>query len=211
MKLPKTELLVAVYARPDYQEWSQEGQGGRCWGLAAGPAIALCHRKARERSLSRGLGDTGIFTPHHLALLPLVCLPGDRCHSFAPHWVATITKWGNMGNTVENLESRFYLFPKDYLIQSRSVFQLAQISFFWVWAFPQVLRHIFCLSKPETFYFPQSIKMPLYFQLSTWRGSECSRKSQNRDGASIPPLPTCEILWKLLNLWALIFLFITWR
>lgn len=48
------------------------------------PCHPFCYSKARERSLSSSLGDTAVFTRHHLALLAVVCLFGRSCYSFAP-------------------------------------------------------------------------------------------------------------------------------
>jgi len=141
----------------------KRGEEEDAGALAASPAVALCHPKAGERSLSvLGMLVFSFGTILH-GWLWFVCLASDV--TLFPHdyqVVAASSSEEILGNTVDNLESRLYFFPKDDLIWSRSVFQLPKISFFLVWAFPQVLCYAFCLCKHEMFYFLHSIKMPLW-------------------------------------------------
>lgn len=137
-----------------------------CWWMLGANSKS---RHALLPSKSWGkISEQGSWGHWYLYSLPS-CIAASRLSSwlqlslFCSRWFFRVITQGNTGNIVENIE---YPFPEDYLIQSGPVFQFPQISLILVWAFPQVLHHIFCLPKPEIFSFPHSMKISFCFELN---------------------------------------------
>ncbi|ELR53357.1 hypothetical protein M91_07656 [Bos mutus] len=100
----------------------KRGEEEDAGALAASPAVAFCHPKAGERSLS--VLGTLVFSFGTIlhGWLWFVCLASDV--TLFPHdyqVVAASSSEEILGNTVDNLESRLYFFPKDDLIWSRYI------------------------------------------------------------------------------------------